>query len=99
MSERGLVVHQGALEDIEAALTTATDDLTAHLTHLLASIDSTMSGWTDQTPSRIAQRDYDRRLRDGIARLTQALATVASAVAAHRETAREAEVENVAIIG
>lgn len=99
MSERGLVVRQGSLEDIEAALTTATDELTAHLSALLDRVDTTMAGWTDETPSRIAQRDHDRRLREGITRLTESLTTVASAVASHREAAREVEVENVAIVG
>ncbi len=99
MSERGLVVHQGSLEDIETALTTATDELTVHLAGLLDRVDTTLAGWTDETPSRIAQRDHDRRLREGITRLTEALASVASAVASHREAAREAEVENVAIVG
>ncbi len=99
MSERGLVVRQGALTEIESALSAATHDLTTHLTTLLSTVDSTMSGWTDETPSRIAQRTYEERLRDGIIRLTAALDSVTSAVATHREAARETEVENVAIVG
>ena len=99
MTERGLVVRQGSLADIESAMTNATSDLTTHLTTLLDSVDTTMSGWTDETPSRVAQRDYERRLREGITRLTEALDAVTSAVASHREAAREAEVTNVAIVG
>jgi len=99
MSDRGLVVHQGALSDIEAALTTATDELTDHLTALLATVDDQVAGWTDESPSRIAQREHDRRVREGIVRLTEALGRISAAVAEHRERARDAEVENVAIVG
>lgn len=99
MSERDLVVRQGSLTEIESAMTAATTDLTSHLTSLLATVDTTMAGWTDETPSRIAQRAYEQRLRDGITRLTAALDSISSAVATHREAAREAEVQNVAIVG
>lgn len=99
MSERSLVVRQGSLTDIESAMTTATQDLTTHLTTLLTTVDQKMSAWTRETPSRIAQRAHEQRLRDGITRLTEALDSVSSAVAAHREAARETEVENVAIVG
>lgn len=99
MSERELVVRQGSLTEIESAMSAATTDLTSHLTSLLATVDTTMAGWTDETPSRAAQRAYEQRLRDGITRLTAALDSISSAVATHREAAREAEVQNVAIVG
>lgn len=99
MSDRGLVVHQQALSDIELAMTTATEAIATHLTGLLDTANSQMTGWTEETPSRQAQRDYERRLRDGIERLTAALDGVRAAVADHREDARSVEVENVAIVG
>ncbi len=99
MSDRGLVVHQQALADIEEALARASEAITAHLTGVLDTADSQLRGWTEETPSRQAQRDYERRLRAGIERLTAALDDVRGEVAHHREDARSTEVENVAIVG
>lgn len=99
MSDRGLVVHQQSLSDIELAMATATDAVASHLLGLLDTANGQMTGWTEETPSRQAQRDYERRLRDGVQRLTAALDDVRAAVADHREDARSTEVENVAIVG
>ena len=99
MSDRGLVVHQQALSDIESAFTTATEAITSHLTGTLDTANNQIRGWTEETPSRQAQRDYERRLRGGIERLTAALDDVRAEVAHHREDARSTEVENVAIVG
>jgi 50S ribosomal subunit-associated GTPase HflX len=99
MSERGLVVRQQSLADIEAALTRATETIATHLTGVLDTADTQMRGWTEETPSRRAQRDYERRLRAGIEQLTAALDEVRAEVAHHREDARSTEVENVAIVG
>jgi 50S ribosomal subunit-associated GTPase HflX len=99
MSERGLIVHQSALQEIAAALAAATDQITTQLTTTLDLVDQQMSGWTEETGSRQAQRDYDHRLREGIIRLTRALDEVRAAVDHHREDARDTEVENVAIVG
>ena len=49
--------------------------------------------------SRVAQQDYERRLREGLTRLTEALESVTSEIGTYREAAREIEVENVAIVG
>ncbi len=99
MSDRGLVVHQQSLADIEEALTRATDGILSQLTGALDTADRQLRGWTQETPSRQAQRDYERRLRGGIERLTAALDDVRAEVAHHREDARSTEVENVAIVG
>ena len=98
-SERGLVVHQQALTDIEADLRRATHDIRSFVHDLLDLVDQQISGWTEDTPSRQAQRHYERRLLDGVDDLTEALGSVAAAVAKHRERAHDAEVENVAIVG
>ncbi|WP_162599787.1 hypothetical protein [Nocardioides solisilvae] len=99
MSERGLVVHQGSLTDMETALAEATTAIRDHLTGILDQVNAQTTAWTEETPSRVAQQAHEQRLRDGIEALTQALDSVRGAVATHRETAREAELENVALIG
>jgi hypothetical protein len=99
VSERSLVVHQSALSEIETAMTTASDEITSHVTGLLDAVNAQVGAWTEETPSRVAQRDYERRLREGLTRLTEALDQVRTAVADYREDAREIEVENVAIVG
>lgn len=99
MSQRSLVVHQAALSDIEAAMTSATGSIGSHVTGLLDAVNAQTGAWTPETGSRIAQAEHDRRLREGVARLTEALDRVRAAVATYREDAREAEVENVAIVG
>ena len=99
MSERGLVVHQGSLTEMEEAMATATTAIIDHLTARHDQVNSLNAAWTEETPSRQAQRDYERRLREGITQLTDALDDIKAAVATYREDAREIEVENVAIVG
>ena len=99
MSERSLVVHQDSLSDIEEAMSTASSAITDHITGLLDTVNAQTGKWTHETGSRVAQQDYERRLREGLTRLTDALESVNTAVAAYREDAREIEVENVAIVG
>lgn len=96
---RGLVFHEGALTQIEQALADATTQISDHINGVLDSVNTRTAAWTAETPSRQAQRDYEQRLRTGITSLTEALDTVRTAVADHRERARDAEVENVAIVG
>lgn len=99
MSERGLVVRQGSLTEMEEAMATATSAITDHLTSTLDLVNTQTAAWTEETPSRQAQRDYERQLREGLTRLTDALDDIKAAVATYREDAREIEVENVAIVG
>ncbi|MET0524866.1 MAG: hypothetical protein ABWZ91_08700 [Nocardioides sp.] len=99
MSDRGLVVHQSSLSEMEEAMSTATSAITDHLTTTLDQVNVQTAAWTEETPSRQAQRDYERRLREGITQLTQALGDIKAAVATYRDDAREIEVENVAIVG
>lgn len=96
---RGLVNHESSLTAIESALSDATTDIGNHLTTLLDTASAQMPAWTEETPSRVAQREHEQQLRDGFTRLTEALESVRAAVAAHRERTHEAEVENVAIVG
>ncbi|MFC6287285.1 hypothetical protein ACFP3Q_08455 [Nocardioides sp. GCM10027113] len=99
MSARGLVVHQGALTAIEEALASATAEISDRVSATLDQVNAQTAAWTEETPSRQAQREHERRIREGVLRLTEALDGVRAAVAAHREEARAAEVENVAIVG
>ncbi len=99
MSERSLVVHQDSLADMEEAMSTASSAITDHITGLLDTVNAKTGKWTHETGSRVAQQDYERRLREGLTRLTAALDSVKTAVATYREDAREIEVENVAIVG
>jgi 50S ribosomal subunit-associated GTPase HflX len=99
VSDRGLVVRQQALTDIETAMSTATADLGELLTTMLDRVDQQTSHWTEETPSRQAQRDHERRLREGIERLTEALERVRAEVASYRDEARSTEVDNVAVVG
>jgi chromosome segregation ATPase len=99
VSDRGLVVHQASLTEMEEAMTSATSAIADHLTTTLDQVNTQTAAWTEETPSRQAQREYERRLREGITQLTQALDDIKAAVAAYRDDARETEVENVAIVG
>ncbi|WP_435747281.1 hypothetical protein [Nocardioides sp. SYSU DS0663] len=99
MSDPGLVLRQGSMAEIEQALRTATDDIRTFLTDLLDTVDAQTAGWTEETPSRQAQRRFERALGDGVTRLGDALDRLAEEVAAHAERSRAIEVENVAIVG
>jgi hypothetical protein len=99
MSERGLVVHHQSLSDIEAALQDATDRITAFVADLHDAVEDQTVGWTEETPSRQAQRSYEDKLRTSVTSLADCLGEVKTAVASYRESAHDTEVENVAIVG
>lgn len=98
MSERGLVVHQGALSSIETAMADATTAITRQLDELLEQVETLTPGWDETSESHMAHREHQQKLRDGVAKLTEALDQVRTKVAAYREDARDIEVENVAIV-
>lgn len=98
MSDRGLVVHQDALSAMETALADATTTITRQIDDLLTRTELLTPGWDETSDSHIAHLDYQRKLRDGVKTLTDALDQMKSKLAAYREDAREIEVENVAIV-
>jgi hypothetical protein len=92
VSDMSLVVKQTSLSDMEAALTTAHDEITEQIRSVLEQVNARIVDWSPSTASRAAEIDYQRRLRDGVDRLARAkLAEV-------REDARLAEVGNVALV-
>ncbi|MFC7359960.1 WXG100 family type VII secretion target [Nocardioides astragali] len=98
MSERGLVVHQGSLSTMETALADATTAITTQINDLLQAVETLTPGWDETSESHMAHLEHQRKLRDGVEKLTEALDQVRSKLATHREDAREIEVENVAIV-
>ena len=98
MSERGLVVHQGSLSTMETALADATTAITTQINDLLEEVETLTPGWDETSESHMAHREHQQRVRDGVAKLTEALDQVRSRLATYREDARETEVENVAIV-
>ena len=98
MSERSLVVHQGSLTTIEKALADATTAITTQVDELLEQVETLTPGWDATSESHLAHAEHQQKLRDGVAKLTEALDQVRSKVATYREDAREIEVENVAIV-
>ena len=98
MSERGLVVHQGALAAMETALADATTSLRTQVDGLLEEVGTLTPGWDETSETHLAHLEHQQKLRDGIAKLTEALDQVRTKLATYREDARETEVENVAIV-
>ena len=98
MSERGLVVHQGSLSTMETALADATTAITTQINDLLEEVETLTPGWDETSESHMAHLEHQQKLRDGVAKLTEALDQVRSKLATYREDAREIEVENVAIV-
>ena len=95
---RGLVVHQGSLSTLETALGDATEKITTQIDDLLEQVETLTPGWDETSESHLAHLEHQRSLRDGVARLTEALDQVKAQLATYREDAREIEVENVAIV-
>jgi uncharacterized protein YukE len=95
---RGLVVHQGSLSTLETALGDATEKITTQINDLLEQVETLTPGWDETSESHLAHLEHQRSLRDGVARLTEALDQVRAQLASYREDAREIEVENVAIV-
>ncbi|NYE36587.1 uncharacterized protein YukE [Nocardioides cavernae] len=98
MSERDLVVHQGALSTMETALADATTSITTQVTDLLEQVETLTPGWDETSDSHAAHLEHQQKLRDGVEKLAEALDQVRSRLATYREAARETEVENVAIV-
>ena len=98
MSDMSLVVRQASLSEIEAALSTAHDELVEQIDSLCERVNARIEGWSPATASRAAEMDYQRRLADGVERLTKALETVRTKLAEVAGSAHETEVENVAIV-
>lgn len=95
---RGLVVHQGSLSTLETALGDATEKITTQIDDLLEQVETLTPGWDETSESHLAHLEHQRSLRDGVARLTEALDQVRAQLASYREDAREIEIENVAIV-
>jgi hypothetical protein len=93
-----LVVKQGSLADMESALGTAHDAIVKQVHDVLEQVSSRIAGWDPSTASRAAEMDYQRRLADGVERLTQALDTVRTKLAEVATEAHEVEVRNVAVV-
>lgn len=98
MTERSLVVHQGSLSTIETAMSNATTEITRHINDLLDQVENLTPGWEPSSESHAAHLAYQQNLRDGVERLTGALAEIKGELASYRQDAREIEVENVAIV-
>lgn len=95
---RGLVVHQGSLSTLEAALADATEQISTQIDDLLEQVESLTPGWDETSESHLAHLEHQQKLRDGVTRLTEALDQVRTKLATYREDAREIEIENVAIV-
>lgn len=98
MSDLSLVVKQASLAEMEAALSTAHDEIVEQVGTLCERVNARIEGWSPATASRAAETDYQRRLTEGVERLTQALETVRTRLAELATSAHETEVENVAIV-
>ena len=98
MSDLSLVVKQASLAGMGEALGSAHDDIVERIRTLLEQVDAKITGWDPATASRAAEMDYQRRLQDGVGRLTDALDTVRTKLAEVATSAHEAEVKNVAIV-
>lgn len=94
---RSLVVQQGALSDLEAALTKASEEIRRHVTTTLDQVDAATFSWNRATASRTAEQQHQQRLRDGVETLFDKLDALKVAIADARELARDKEVDNVAL--
>jgi uncharacterized protein YukE len=98
VSEPSLVVRQGDLEALEAAMATAHDRLLAEVSGAREEVAALLTGWAPDTASRQAQLQFDADVQSGVERLAAALAQVRAALAEVRESARTTEVDNVALL-
>lgn len=98
MSEPTLVVHQGSLEALEAAMTQAQQSLGAEVTAVREQVRSILWDWSTSTASRQAQLEFDANLQKDVDAIAATLLHVQAALAEFRENARRAEVDNVAIL-
>ena len=98
MSGRGLVVRFGDLEAMEQAMTAAHEQILAQVSAVLDDVNAQITGWSASTASRAAEMDHQRRLRDGVESLCQALDRVRAALAEVRADAHDTEVRNVALL-
>lgn len=98
MSERGLVVRQDSLAEIEAALTTASESLRTRISDLLQEVNDLTPGWDPTSESYGAHREHQQKLTDGVTALTEQLDKIRTTLADYREDARQIELDNVTIV-
>lgn len=98
MSEPTLVVHQGVLESLEAAMTSAQEELLAEVSALREEVRGILVDWSVATSSRQAQLEFDADVQRDVDAVVAALGRVRAALADVRELARTTEVDNVAIL-
>ena len=97
-SDKTLVVKQGSLESMTAAIETTHDALGAHVDAMLSGVNNATVGWDQGTASRAAEMDYQRRLKVGMDQLRGHLDAIRTCVGKIAADAHETEVENVAIV-
>ena len=98
MAEMSLVVKQAALEQMASAMTSAHEQIVSQVSSLTDGVNGQIQGWSAGTESRAAEMAYQRRLTEGVHRLTEALDKVRAKLDEVAKDAHETEVENVAIV-
>lgn len=98
MGERTLVVRQGDLEALEAALQTAHDALGTEVTGVRDRIRPMLTLWAEQTGSRQAQMTFEADLLESMEEVRGALLTIKTKLGEVREDARQTEIRCVAIL-
>lgn len=98
MSQAGLVVRFADLEAILAALQSAEKGLSDRVRVMRGDVEALLSGWAEDTQSRQAHQDFDRRLGQWGEDLAAALEAIQVALTKTAEAAHTAEVRNVAIL-
>lgn len=96
--EMGLVVLQASLTAMASEIKTAHTAFTEQIDALVTRVNAATEAWDEQTASRAAEMDYQRRLRDGVDRLNGHLAALEAAITQVAADAHETEVENVALV-
>lgn len=97
MSERGLVVRQASLSEIEAALKTASDALRQQFKDLTEEVNKLTPSWDPTSESWAAHRDHQTKLNDGVKALADKLDKIRTTLGDYREDARQIELDNVTI--
>lgn len=93
-----LVVRHGDLTAMADAMRTAQDDLRRIVDDARRQADSTMSGWTDRSESRAAQRVYDARIGAEHHKLLEGLEKARTTLVGVQEDAASTEARCVAIL-
>ena len=98
MSTRTLVYKEASVDAMAKDLSELHTSLKEKLDALFVAVDGDLTGWSEATESRQAERQYQKDLKDSIAKVLDGLEKLKSGLEDAKDLADTAETRNIAVL-